>query len=45
MRDLLSTSETVTSGDRDATRPPVRDQADHALLKATNSANSGEAGK
>jgi hypothetical protein len=32
-----------TSGDRDATQPQVRDQADDSFAKATNGLNSGEA--
>lgn len=34
---------TSASGDRDATRPPVRDQAEHRPPDATNSVDSGEA--
>jgi hypothetical protein len=43
MRHLLSTSGTVTSGDRDASQPQVRDQAERSLPNATNRVDSGEA--
>ncbi|HEX2130708.1 MAG TPA: acyl-CoA dehydrogenase family protein [Actinophytocola sp.] len=43
MRHLLSTSGTVTSGERDANQPQVRDQAEHAPSNATNRDKSGEA--
>lgn len=36
---------TVTSGNRDATQPPVRDQTEHTRPNATNRVNSGGAGK
>jgi hypothetical protein len=43
MRYLLSASGTVTSWERDASQPPVRDWAERSLLKATNRVDSGEA--
>jgi hypothetical protein len=43
MRPLLSTSTTVTSGDRDATQPQVRDQVEPTLPNVTNSDKFGEA--
>jgi 1-acyl-sn-glycerol-3-phosphate acyltransferase len=43
MSDPVSTSATVTSGERDATQPQVRAQADCFRLKVTNTQNSGEA--
>jgi hypothetical protein len=43
MRHLLSASATVTSGERDATQPQVRAQAERFLTDVTNSQNPGEA--
>jgi hypothetical protein len=43
MSHLLSISGTVTSGERDASQPEVRDQAERSLSNATNRVNSGEA--
>jgi len=50
MRYQMSTSgqkialmQTVTSGERDASQPQVRDQAERLLLNLTNTVNSWEA--
>jgi hypothetical protein len=41
MRNLAAPNR--TSGERDASQPQVRDQAERSLPKATNRVNSGEA--
>jgi len=43
MSKHASASATATSGDRDAHRPPVRDQAEPSLPNAADRVNSGEA--
>ncbi len=39
------TSGTVTSGERDASRPHVRDRAEHSPPQSTSGVDSGEAGR
>jgi hypothetical protein len=39
----LTTSPTATPGERDATQPQERTQAQHCLANATNTQKSGEA--
>jgi alkylation response protein AidB-like acyl-CoA dehydrogenase len=43
MKHLPPTSETVTSGERDASQPQLRDLAEHSVPNATNRVESGEA--
>jgi hypothetical protein len=43
MSNLLPSVATATSGERDVTRPQVRDRAEPFLPDATNTVNSGEA--